>query len=92
MPIGYFSKDNSTMEVDFVLQVNNEILPVEVKAENNVKSKSLRNFITEDFAECHLTGYRFSMLDFMKQDWMENIPLYAVDAFIKKKRNESCRN
>lgn len=79
--IYYFSKDNSTMEVDFVVQTNRGITPTEVKAEVSVRAKSLRNFITEDFASCHLKGLRASMLPYKEQDWMINIPLFTVEAF-----------
>ena len=75
---GYYSKENSSMELDFVLQVGTEILPVEVKAEENVKSKSLRLFITVDNAGSNMRGYRFSMKGYKEQDWMTNIPLFAV--------------
>ncbi len=82
---GYYSKENSSMELDFVLQVGTEILPVEVKAEENVKSKSLRLFITVDNAGSNMRGYRFSMKGYKEQDWMTNIPLFAVSPFISRK-------
>lgn len=85
LPIYYYSKDNSTQEVDFVVQANSRILPIEVKAEDNVKSKSLHAFICKDFASYHLKGVRFSMLGFQSQEWMENIPLYAIESYVKKK-------
>lgn len=84
LPIYYYSKDNSTQEVDFVVQANSRILPIEVKAEDNVKSKSLHAFICKDFASYHLKGVRFSMLSFQSQEWMENIPLYAIESYVKK--------
>ena len=84
LPIYYYSKDNSTQEVDFVVQANSRILPIEVKAEDNVKSKSLHAFIYKDFASYHLKGVRFSMLGFQSQEWMENIPLYAIESYVKK--------
>lgn len=80
--IGYYSKDNSTLEIDFVVQVGNSIRPVEVKAEENVKSKSLRQFVTVDKADSGIYGLRFSMKGYMKQDWMENVPLFAVRSFL----------
>ncbi len=83
--IGYYSKENSSMEIDFVVQAGESLLPIEVKAEENVKSKSLRQFITVDNAGSGLTGIRFSMKGYIKQDWMENIPLFAVNPFIKDK-------
>lgn len=82
---GYYSKENSSMELDFVLQVGTEILPVEVKAEENVKSKSLRLFITVDNAGSNMRGYRFSMKGYKEQDWMTNIQLFAVSPFISRK-------
>ena len=82
---GYYSKDNSTMELDFVVQAGEELLPIEVKAEDNVKSKSLRQFITIDYADSNLHGYRLSMRGFENQDWMSNIPLFATYNFIASK-------
>lgn len=76
--IYYFSKNNSTQEVDFLVQHNNRIVPIEVKAETNVKSKSLRTFVTVDHADKSLKGLRCSMLPYVDQIWMENIPLYSV--------------
>lgn len=80
--IAYFSKDNSSMEVDFVLEHGGEVVPIEVKAEENVKSKSLHQFITVDYADKNYKGIRFSMLPFISQDWMENRPLYAVSTIV----------
>lgn len=82
--IGYYSKENSSMELDFIVQINDKLLPIEVKAEENVKSKSLRQFITVDKAGSGLKGIRFSMKGFVSQDWMENVPLPAVQPFILK--------
>jgi hypothetical protein len=82
--IGYYSKENSTMEIDFVAQYGAHILPIEVKAEDNVRSKSLYRFITVDNANSNLHGYRFSMKGFQEQDWVTNIPLFAIEPYIKK--------
>lgn len=79
---GYYSKENSTMEIDFVVQAGAQLLPIEVKAEENVKSKSLRQFITVDNAGSNLKGIRFSMKGFKDQDWMENVPLFAVHSYL----------
>ena len=80
----YFSKDNSSMEIDFLYQHEGSIVPVEVKAEVNVKSKSLNNFVNVDFADKHLKALRISMKPHIDQGWMENIPLYAAEAFFRK--------
>lgn len=79
----YFSKDNSTMEIDFLFQTNNRIIPIEVKASVNTKSKSLSRFVHEDFKEKNFKAIRLSLLAYEDQGWMENVPLYAVDSFIR---------
>lgn len=89
--IGYYSKDNSSMEIDFVVQAGSQLLPVEVKAEENVKSKSLRQFITVDNAGNDLKGLRFSMKGYINQDWMKNVPLFAVHSFIRHCQNSGCQ-
>lgn len=78
----YFSKDNSQLEIDFLLQCAGKIVPVEVKAEVNVKSKSLRSFVNEN--DSAKMGLRFSMKLYEEQGWMINVPLCAVEAFMKK--------
>lgn len=71
----YYSNAKSTLEIDFVVQHNSDVIPVEVKAEENLKAKSLRQYIT-DYP--NLYGVRLSMSGYRRQDWMENVPLYAV--------------
>ena len=72
------------MEVDFVMQLPQRILPIEVKAEVNVKSKSLSQFVNIDYASLGLKGLRCSMLPYVDQGWMENIPLYAIEGYIQR--------
>ena len=79
----YYSKDNSTMEVDFLFQTAERVVPVEAKAEDNVKSHSLSNFVQNDFAEMNLKGLRMSMKPYIDQGWMENIPLYSAESYVK---------
>ena len=79
--INYYHKDNSTVEIDFLIQANGRLIPMEVKAEENVKSKSLRQFITIDYADQQLVGVRCSMLPFVNQGWMENVPLYGIQGY-----------
>ena len=80
----YYSKDNSTMEIDFLFQTEERIVPIEVKAEENVRSRSLYLFVNEDFKEQNFMGLRFSLKPYIQQSWMENVPLYAVESVIKK--------
>ncbi len=81
--IYYFSKENSKVEIDFLVQTDSRLLPIEIKAEKNVKSKSFKQFVTIDHAEKKLKGLRCSMLPYMNQGWMENIPLYSVQWYTR---------
>jgi len=83
LDIYYFSKFKSTQEVDFLVQTNHRIIPIEVKAETNLKSKSLSQFVTIDHADKNLKGLRCSMKPYIDQGWMENIPLYSVLGYFK---------
>lgn len=71
----YYSNDNSTLEIDFVVQHEAHVIPIEVKAEENLRAKSLRQFVTDNAG---LHGVRFSMSDYREQDWLTNVPLWAV--------------
>lgn len=75
LSIYYWSSDTSRGELDFLLQKDVSVIPVEVKAEENLQSKSLRFFIEKNAG---LHGVRFSMSDYRKQEWMINYPLYSV--------------
>lgn len=70
----YWSARNSIGEVDFLVQRLEQIYPIEVKAEENLSSKSLRAFYGKfDFTK----PLRFSMSDYRSQDWIKNVPLYC---------------
>lgn len=71
----YWSSESSRGELDFLLQKDIQLIPVEVKAEENLQSKSLRSFIEKNEG---LHGVRFSMSDYREQEWMTNYPLYSV--------------
>lgn len=75
----YFSNENSTLEIDFVIQKEN-VYPIEVKAEENLKSKCLRTIVNNNSS---LKGWRFSMSYYRDQDWMVNVPLYFVYEWVK---------
>lgn len=74
--IFYFSKEDTSQELDFLLQKEDKIIPIEVKAEENLRAKSLRQFILENPS---YKGLRFSMSPYREQDWMINMPLYLVE-------------
>lgn len=71
----YWMASNATAEVDFVVQYKNEIIPIEVKAEENLKSKSLKVYV-EKFSP--KTTIRTSMNKYREESWLTNIPLYAI--------------
>lgn len=77
-PVFYWANERSTAEVDFIVQLANHIVPIEVKAEENLKAKSLRSY--HDQFSPDLT-IRTSMSDYREQDWMVNLPLYAFSHF-----------
>lgn len=74
----YYSKENSPLEIDFIVQ-KNEVYPIEVKAEENLRSKSLRTIYEENN---RLRPCRFSMANYREQDWMTNVPLYLAREWI----------
>ena len=73
--IYYFGTNSATFEMDFMIQKGRNIVPIEVKAEANLQSKSLKAYCDKYKPKL---AYRFSMKDYEKQSWMTNIPLYAV--------------
>jgi predicted AAA+ superfamily ATPase len=72
----YWTTEGSQAEVDFIIQKESEVIPIEVKAAENLKSKSLKIYY-EKFQPNYC--YRFSMSNYREQDWMINIPLYAIE-------------
>lgn len=72
----YYSSENSTGEIDFLLQARSSVIPIEVKAEENLKAKSLKAFCQKYEPAC---AVRTSMSDYREQEWMTNIPLYNID-------------
>jgi predicted AAA+ superfamily ATPase len=71
----YWTNDRGNAEVDFLIDNGNEVIPIEVKAETNLKAKSLKTFV-EKFSP--KTAIRTSMTDYRQEDWLLNLPLWAV--------------
>ena len=71
----YWSAENSSGEIDFLVQAGSGVYPIEVKAEENLRAKSLRAFNGRYEG---MSPRRFSMSGFRDQGWMRNIPLYAI--------------
>ena len=85
LPIYYFSKDNSQMELDFVIQTGTHVVPIEVKAEENLQAKSLKVAIA---VHPGMYGLRFSMSDYRQQEDIINVPLYGARAYLQKVDND----
>ena len=79
----YYSNENSTMEIDFVIQMD-KVYPIEVKAEENLKSKSLQTVLKD---KTDMKGWRFSMSPYREQERIVNVPLYAVSEWIKSRES-----
>lgn len=82
LSIYYWSADNSRGEIDFLVQQEEKVIPIEVKAEENLQAKSLRMFVERNPG---LKGYRFSMSPYREQDWLVNYPLYSVLTILGQK-------
>ena len=74
----YHSRDRSSLEIDFVIQ-KEHVYPIEVKAEENLKSKSLKTLYEDN---PNLKPVRFSMADYREQEWMVNVPLYFAAEWV----------
>ena len=74
----YWSNSKTPSEIDFVIQQGSRVIPVEVKAEENVRARSLSQFVKD---HAGLKGLRLSMKGYADQGWMENIPLFSVGAY-----------
>lgn len=72
----YWSAEKSTGEIDFIFQNDNEIVPLEVKAAENLQAKSLKNYCLKYSPK---NAIRTSMSDYRKEDWLTNVPLYAIN-------------
>ena len=81
LDIYYWAKENGTSELDFIVQMQNEIIPVEVKASINLQAKSLKYYI-ETFNP--QKAFRFSGATYKQNDVITDIPLYAVPTMIEQ--------
>jgi len=83
--IYYWSNENSTAEVDFVIQNDEEIIPIEVKSGTNIRSVSFK-FFCEKYKP--IKAIRTSLADYQAQEWMINLPLYAINSIQSVKNAE----
>lgn len=78
----YWSNDKTSAEIDFAIQSQDRVIPVEVKAEENVRSRSMSEYIKNN-SSSDIKGLRISMLGYKDQGWMENVPLYGLSKYLK---------
>lgn len=76
----YYTNDRGSCEVDFVVDTGEQIIPVEVKAEVNLKAKSLKTYQEKFNPE---VSVRTTMADYKKETWLVNLPLYAIEQITK---------
>lgn len=73
--ITYWTNDRSTAEVDFIVQHDASVFPIEVKAEQNLRAKSFKYFCDR---YSPTKAFKCSLMPFKDEGWMQNFPLYAV--------------
>lgn len=78
LSIYYWSSDKSDGEIDFLVQCRNKLIPIEVKAAENLQAKSLRFFVQKYHPDI---AVRTSMSDYREEEWLTNLPLYAINGF-----------
>lgn len=75
----YWSNSKTPSEIDFIIQKDSRVIPIEVKAEENVRARSLSQFVKDNVG---LKGLRISMKGYVDQEWMENIPLVGIGTYL----------
>lgn len=75
LDVFYWSSDTGSAEVDFITQIGGYNVPIEVKSNENLQSKSLKAF-AEKYD--NKKNVRTSMSDYRREDWLINIPLYSI--------------
>jgi predicted AAA+ superfamily ATPase len=80
LSVYYWSTEKSAAEIDFMVQHGENVIPIEVKAEENLQAKSLKSFYQHYKPAISI---RTSMSDYRKDDWLTNLPLYAVENYWK---------
>lgn len=76
LDVYYYTNDRSSCEIDFIVDTGEQIIPVEVKAEVNLRAKSLKSY-HEKFKP--KISVRASMADYKEEEWIMNLPLYMID-------------
>lgn len=75
VPIFYWSADKGIAEVDYIIQLGKNNIPIEVKSSENLQAKSLKSFVQKYDTQINV---RTSMTNYKKEEWLINIPLYMI--------------
>ncbi len=86
LDVYYYTNDRSSCEVDFIVDTGEQIIPVEVKAEVNLRAKSLKSY-HEKFKP--KISVRASMANYKEEEWLMNLPLYMIDQIKNIVANET---
>ena len=78
LSIYYWSNEKNTSEIDFLVSDGNSVIPLEVKSEINLQSKSLKAY-RDRYSP--ILSVRTAMTDYRREDWLLNIPLYMIASF-----------
>ena len=74
----YYSNEQSRNEIDFLIQNDGAVMPIEVKSEENLQSKSLKAYVDKFDVK---KAIRFSLSNYREQEWLINVPLWNVEGF-----------
>ncbi|MHB1461272.1 MAG: ATP-binding protein [Armatimonadota bacterium] len=80
LEVYYWTNDRGSAEVDFLVDTGDMVIPIEVKAETNLKAKSLRSYYDQFHPRIAI---RSSMANFKREDWLLNLPLWAIETVPK---------
>lgn len=80
VPIFYWTSETGIAEVDYIIQMGKNNVPIEVKANENLQSKSLKNFVQKYNTKINI---RTSMSNYRKEDWLTNVPLYLIGDIVE---------
>lgn len=75
IPIFYWSAEKGTSEVDYLIQIGKNNIPIEVKSSENLQAKSLKTFVQKYNTKLNI---RTSMANYKEEEWLTNIPLYMI--------------
>lgn len=76
LDVYYYTNDRGSCEVDFIIDTGEQVVPVEVKAEVNLRAKSLKTYYGKFSPQISV---RTSMADYKREEWLVNLPLYAIN-------------